>query len=229
MCSNRSIHVAYSADQLLAMTTSTELLHTLTAQWQAIACGREQYGAGTASEQSVRFQMERLLPLTAARCRTNLDPSLVGAVAGLVSLVGMSPQTTITMAEALRPRELLLVTSENAYASIEAISAWLASASRDWPAPIITVSRVPPTDSNAIATSVREWLAPRRAADASARIMFDATGGKKSMSVVAGMLSVELALEVLYLDSVFDPSLKMPRPGSEVIVSIPRPREATQH
>ena len=43
------------------------------------------------------------------------------------------------------------------------------------------------------------------------------------MSVVAGMLAVQLGVEVVYLDSVFDPSLKMPRPGSEVIVRIDLP------
>jgi hypothetical protein len=195
-------------------------LRDLASQWLEIANGRASYGVGTAAEQSTRFQMERLLPLTARRCRLHLDPSIKSPVDALVSLVGMSPQTTIMMCEALQPRELMLVTSANARTSVEAIEAWLGDASRDWPRPAVSVELVPPTDSAITAAVVRNWVAMRRAAQPGARVVFDATGGKKSMSVIAGMLAVQLGLEVVYLDSTYDPSLRMPRPGSEVVVPI---------
>jgi hypothetical protein len=35
---------------------------------------------------------------------------------------------------------------------------------------------------------------------------------------------VQLNLEVVYLDTEFDASLRMPRPGSEVVVRVPVPR-----
>lgn len=195
-------------------------LRDLTSQWLEIANGRAAHGSGTAAEQSTRFQMERLLPLTAHRCRMRLDPSVPSPVDALVSLVGMSPQTTIMMCEALRPRELLLVTSANARASVEVIEAWLGDAARDWPRPALSIELVPPTDSVITATAVRNWVAARRSSAPGARVVFDATGGKKSMSVIAGMLAVQLGLEVVYLDSTYDPSLRMPRPGSEVVVPI---------
>ena len=135
----------------------------------------------------------------------------------------MSPQTTIIMVEALRPRELLLIASEQSKVSVAEIAKWMSSSTRDWQTPRLEVAYIPPTDSQAIAASVHRWVDSRRGADASARVVIDATGGKKSMSVVAGMLAVQLGVEVVYLDSVFDPSLKMPRPGSEVIVRIDSP------
>jgi hypothetical protein len=195
----------------------------LTKQWLEIANGRSSFGAGTAAEQATVFQMQRLLPLSAKRCRARLGPTLAPTVDALVSLVGMSPQTTIMVSEALQPRQLLLVTSENARASIDAIEAWFASPERDWNPPSVTIKIVPPTDSEITAQAVREWIASLRAKAPSTRIVFDATGGKKSMSVIAGMLAVQLGLEVVYLDSTFDPSLRMPRPGSEVVVPIAVP------
>lgn len=205
------------------MSTNLEQLQLLSAQWTNIANGRESYGAGTTVEQATRFQMDQLLVVTSARCRENLDADLRAPVAGLISLVGMSPQTTITLCEALRPRELLLVTSAFAASSVDTISAWLNDASREWAAPNIVVELIAPTDSNAIATSVQRWLETQRSNASAGRIVFDATGGKKSMSVIAGMLAAKLGFEVVYLDSTFDASLKLPRPGSEVIVRIPLP------
>jgi hypothetical protein len=196
----------------------------LTKEWREIANGRSSFGSGTAAEQATAFQMQRLLPLTAKRCRARLSPALAAPVDVLVSLVGMSPQTTIMVSEALQPRQLLLVTSENATASLVAIEAWLGSSDRTWKSPAITTRLVPPTDSEITAQAVRGWIAGQRAERPSSRIVFDATGGKKSMSVVAGMLAVQLGLEVVYLDSTFDPSLRMPRPGSEVVVPIAVPR-----
>jgi hypothetical protein len=193
-------------------------------RWLEIANGREKFGDGTTAEQSVRFQMEQLLPLTARRCRLQLDPGLHGTVDALISLVGMSPQTTIMISEALRPARLMLVTSASSRASAETIGGWLGDASLEWPRPQVESRPVPPTDSDSIAAAVREWVRAVRAQEPGARIVFDATGGKKSMSVIAGMLAVELGLEVVYLDSTFDPSLRMPRPGSEVVVPIRVPR-----
>lgn len=195
-----------------------------TARWLEIANGRETYGAGTAVEQSTRFQMEQLLPLTARRCHAKLDPLLQGQVDGLVSLVGMSPQTTIMVTEALRPMRLLLVSSSNSHASSQAIESWLCDPKREWRAPRPEVRPIPPTDPDAIGAAVRDWVRAIRAQAPAARVVLDATGGKKSMSVVAGMLAVELGLEVVYLDSAYDPSLRMPRPGSEVVVPIRVPR-----
>jgi hypothetical protein len=196
----------------------------LTKQWLEIAERHAQFGSGTAAEQASRFQLERLLPLTARRCREHLSPELRRPVDALISLVGMSPQTTIIMCEALRPRELLLVTSESTGPSLEAIERWLGDPARDWPRPHVRVEIVPPTDASRTSQAVREWVTARRTERPTQRVVFDATGGKKSMSVIAGMLAVQLGLEVVYLDSTYDPSRRMPRPGSEFIVRIEIPQ-----
>lgn len=200
-----------------------EQIRTLAAEWFEIAAGRRGFGSGTTAEQAMRFQLERLLPLTTKLCRNSLSSDLRSPADGLASLVGMSPQTTITMAEALRPRSLLLVTSENASDSIRVIRAWFDRSDLGWNPPIIAIQKVPPTDSNAIAHGVRTWISERRASNPQATLYFDATGGKKSMSVVAGMLAVQLNIDVVYLDTEFDASLRMPRPGSEVVVRVPVP------
>ena len=118
---------------------------------------------------------------------------------------------------------MLLVTSENASESLQVIREWFNRSDLGWQPPSIAVQKVPPTDSSAIAHGVRNWIADRRASSPNAILYFDATGGKKSMSVVAGMLAVQLNLEVIYLDTEFDASLRMPRPGSEVVVRVPVP------
>ncbi len=41
------------------------------------------------------------------------------------------------------------------------------------------------------------------------------------MSVAAGMIALVRGLEVVYVDSQFDPATRKPRPGSEQIVLIP--------
>jgi hypothetical protein len=208
------------------MTPMNELheqIRKLAADWLEIAAGRRCFGSGTTAEQATRFQLEKLLPLTTKLCRQTLGSDLRSPADGLASLVGMSPQTTITMAEALRPRSLLLVTSENASESIQVIHEWFNRSDLGWQPPCIAVRKVPPTDSSAIAHGVRNWIADQRASSPNAILYFDATGGKKSMSVVAGMLAVQLNLEVVYLDTEFDASLRMPRPGSEVVVRVAVP------
>jgi hypothetical protein len=203
-------------------TSDTELTQ-LTTEWLEIAAGRAAFGEGTAAEQATRFQLERLLPRTARRCMERVPPEVSRGVDALISLVGMSPQTTIIMCEALRPREILLVTSENTGPSLEAIDRWFADPARDWPRPQVRVEVVPPNDASRTSQVVRAWVTARRTERPTQRVVFDATGGKKSMSVIAGMLAVQLGLEVMYLDSAYDPSLRMPRPGSEVVVPIAVP------
>ena len=44
------------------------------------------------------------------------------------------------------------------------------------------------------------------------RLVIDATGGKKSMSVAAGMIVLVRGLEVVYVDSHFDTATRKPRP-----------------
>lgn len=200
----------------------------LRTQWQSIATGRASFGPGTTADQAARFQTTQLLALTAQRCHERLPSALRGPVDGLASLVGSSPQTTIMTAEAFRPRWILLITTTRMDASVRAIESWLDAAIDRWPRPRVAILRAAATDSTAIATGLGSWrdqVAEDRAeGERDPRIVLDATGGKKSMSVIAGMIAAQHALEVVYIDSQFDASLRMPLPGSEDIVAISLPK-----
>lgn len=159
----------------------------------------------------------------AARIReTTSSVLLIPPVIGLASTVGSSPQTSILTAEALRPKHLLLLATDGVENSVRTIREWFDSQDRGWLAPLISVAVCDPIDPNSMADAVIVWSnALDSKSSAHFRIVIDATGGKKSMSVAAGMIALVRGLEVVYVDSQFDPATRKPRPGSEQIVLIP--------
>ncbi|MDA1008907.1 MAG: hypothetical protein O2800_07930 [Planctomycetota bacterium] len=162
---------------------------------------------------------------------TLVDPP----VFGLASMVGSSPQTSILAAEALRPTHLLLLSTEGVGTSVATIREWFDAADRGWVSPSITVAVCDPIDPNSMSSALADWrrslslASPASAASAASpttsmsprRLVLDATGGKKSMSVAAGMIAMAQLLEVVYIDSQFDPATRRPRVGSERLVRIP--------
>ena len=159
-----------------------------------------------------------------ALIRNSIHASLLNPpVFGLASLVGSSPQTSILTAEALRPQNLLLLSTSGVADSVRTIREWFDSQNRGWVGPTISVAVCDPIDPNSMADAVTLWVNTLDSRSSTpCRLVIDATGGKKSMSVAAGMIASIRGLEVVYIDSQFDPATRKPRPGSEQIVLIPR-------
>lgn len=159
-----------------------------------------------------------------ARIRETTNSSLLNpSVYGLASLVGSSPQTSILAAAALRPKHLLLLSTDGASGSVSTIREWLALSDLGWTAPVVSVAVCDPLDSNNFLDAVTAWSRPLEGdSTARNRIVLDATGGKKSMSVAAGMIAMVRGIEIVYIDSEFDLAARTRRPGSEKIVLIPR-------
>ena len=58
------------------------------------------------------------------------------------------------------------------------------------------------------------------------RALVDITGGKKIMSAIAGQVAWDLDLPLCYLESpAYNPALRRPDPGSEVLLVFPKPSE----
>lgn len=184
-------------------------------QWRDIA-------VGGASQQARKFYRHSLLPVIAHRIAVSGTTEFAGnPVSGLVSFVGTTPETTILVTEATRPANLLLVASHGVQESVNVILDWFQSErSADRANPLVTTVICDPVNPKQMKDAVTSWIALQRKTCHGARLCIDATGGKKSMSMTAGMLAVTHQLELLYLDSEFDHALRAPRPGSEHLVVI---------
>ena len=195
---------------------------TLVTEWRDIATGKVSFGSGSSSEQASCFYRKKLLPMVAQQLSNKLTHELRDPPAfGLISLVGSSPQTSILTAEALRPRHLLLITTAGVSESVDLIRDWFTNHHGGWPVPALIAVVCDPTDVKSMDQAVGTWLeALSQQRPSTHRIFIDASGGKKSMSVAAGMIALHRKIEVLYIDSKFDASLRLPEPGSEVIVGL---------
>ena len=195
---------------------------TLVTEWRDIATGKVSFGSGSPIEQANSFYRKKLLPLVAQQLSNKLTHELRNPPAfGLISLVGSSPQTSILTAEALRPRHLLLIATAGVSESVDLIRDWFTNHHGGWPVPAVIAVVCDPTDVKSMDQAVGTWLeALSQQRPSTPRIFIDASGGKKSMSVAAGMIALQRKIEVLYIDSKFDASLRLPEPGSEVIVGL---------
>lgn len=128
----------------------------------------------------------------------------------LVSLMGLSPETTVLATAFVRPKQLVIVASKNAERYCEQCVAFLTEhtlIARE----LINVRMVDPTDHDALFMTLSDALA-----GASGRRLVDLTGGKKIMSAVAGYAAWSLGLPVCYLESrAYNEQMRRPEPGSE--------------
>ncbi len=134
----------------------------------------------------------------------------------LVSLVGMSWQPVVLMASWVKPARLLLIVTRESRAQRpggQDLVSYLAEHAGIG-AGFIDVREVPDDGEVEIYRRIREFVAgsgiPARAT------AVDPTGGKKSMSVAAGLAAGHLGCPIVYVDyREYDAARRLPLPGTE--------------
>ena len=206
------------------MTQPIATFEERSARLRRIFRGEETYGEGEPARQAERFHREHLLPEVVVRARAASAHAAEGADLDLlVSLSGFSPATTILAYEVLRPRRVFVISSAAAAESLDRIGGYLCSPGRLRHSEF-SHRRCDPTQPLDIYRIVHDELAAaRRTLDRPPRAILDITGGKKVMSASAALAAWQLDLPLCYLESVFDPELRQPVPGTERLLLLDNP------
>jgi hypothetical protein len=131
----------------------------------------------------------------------------------LISLMGLSPETTVLVTAFLRPQRLVIISSRNTGQYCEQALAFLAEHEL-LPRSAVAVRLVDAANHNELCKVLRGELAAEKG-----RRIVDLTGGKKIMSAVAGYTAWGLGLPVCYLESrAYNEQMRRPEPGSEEII-----------
>jgi hypothetical protein len=195
-------------------------------QLERILTGADQYGddqeAGPV-DQALQFQLEQMLDQIVERTRENSASALPAhEIDLLVSLSGFSPMGTILTYHLLRPRQLLVIGSEETKGSIDTIGGALVPA--HLPLRNFTHERCDPTDPLSIYRLIKARL--DQVAEVAQRrptAVIDITGGKKVMSAAAALAAWQLDLPLCYLDGRFSPRLRQHIPGADRLLMLPNP------
>jgi hypothetical protein len=136
----------------------------------------------------------------------------------LLSLMGMSPETTVLTVNFLRPRKLIVAVSRNAEDYFHQCAAFLAASGL---LPHSAVRMIPVDSSDYL--QMHALLVSEICAMSGKRIV-DVTGGKKIMSAVAAAAAWALGLPICYLESqAYNEEMRRPAPGSEELIVLPPP------
>jgi hypothetical protein len=179
-------------------------------EWERLQ--RTEAGAASA------FYFQHILPMVVKHHRQQVPAAASCEL--LVSLMGLSPETTVLATAFVRPQQLVIVASKNAERYSEQCIAFLAEhklIARE----MISVRMVDPTKHDALFVTLCDALA-----STSGRRLVDLTGGKKIMSAVAGYAAWSLGLSVCYLESrAYNEQMRRPEPGSEEIFILDPPAQ----
>lgn len=181
---------------------------TLRVEWARL----QSTDAGAASA----FYFQHILPVVVKHHRKRVPTAASCEL--LVSLMGLSPETTVLTTAFVRPQQLVIVASKNAERYCEQCIAFLTEhtlIARE----MISVRMVDPTNHDALFVTLCDALS-----STSGHRLVDLTGGKKIMSAVAGYAAWSLGLPVCYLESrAYNEQMRRPEPGSEEIFILERP------
>jgi CRISPR-associated protein (TIGR02710 family) len=197
-----------------------ETLDEKHARMRRIFRGEETYGDGTPAEQAQRFRLAEIYDEAVEVARRNSRDVACPSVDLLISLSGFSPETTLLAFALTRPSKLLIISSANTKATINAI--WRKLEGQIDFADIRHVS-CDPVDPTSIYEIVRKEVGALLAGDQPLRAIIDITGGKKVMSAGAALAASQLDLPMCYIDSTFDPEIRQALPGSEKLCVLPNP------
>ena len=188
------------------------LLPTIDATLRAAWVRLQSTDAGAASA----FYFQHILPVVVKHHQQRVPTAASCEL--LVSLMGLSPETTVLATALVRPQQLVIVASKNAERYCEQCIAFLTEhtlIARE----MISVRMVDPTNHDALFVTLCDALA-----STSGRRLVDLTGGKKIMSAVAGYAAWSLGLPVCYLESrAYNEQMRRPEPGSEEIFILEPP------
>ena len=84
--------------------------------------GQESYGDGTAAEQATRYRLIEMYDDVVESAKANSADVERPDIDLLVSLSGYSPETTLLAFELIKPKQILIVTSEKTLPEVNVIS-----------------------------------------------------------------------------------------------------------
>lgn len=146
----------------------------------------------------------------------------------LVSLMGFSPETTVLVAAAIRPKLLHVITSDESIQNYDLAHKYLIDNKIMKPHQI-RINSIRPDNPRQIYDVVTDAIRSSN----SACSLVDVTGGKKIMSATAGQAAWEMNVPLCYVDGQYDSVIRRPVPGTEKLIllldpSQIRPRNARQ-
>lgn len=211
------------------MDDATQKLQELCKRHGDILDGKESYGEGDPQAQARRYWLEFLAKPVIERAREKLrECGKLPKVDLLVSVAGMTPETTIITAGVFQAQEILVISSYQLRENIDIIGKYLSNHlgirhsqfSHEW--------------CNTENMSVFEIVCNRvkahreRRSGSSSNVivgetLVDITGGKKLMSAGAAMAALELDLRICYVNNEFDKRRRVAVPGTEDIVLLDSP------
>ena len=199
--------------------------------WKSILAEERTHGDPDRSvrAQARDYHTEHLLDweLTQTRAgflRTRKDAR---AVDTLVSMVGFSPETTVSTAFTLRPRHLVLVYSKKSHRHIDHIYRELVDRRGVLTPSGITTRMCEAADPADIYQVIHSALDEARhlldSKDEKPNEYIDITGGKKVMSATSALVAWQLDLNICYIDSDIDHVTRLPEPGSTRVIELGNP------
>ncbi len=211
------------------MDDTTQELLKLCERHGDILDGKESYGDGDPQVQARKYWLDHLAKPVIERAREKLrENGKLPKVDLLVSVAGMTPETTIITAGVFQAQEILVISSYPLRENIDIIGKYLSDHlgirhsqfSHEW--------------CNTEDMSVFELVCNRvkahrkRRSGLSSNVIFgetlvDITGGKKLMSAGAAMAALELDLRICYVNNEFDKRRRVAVPGTEDIMLLDSP------
>ena len=162
------------------------------------------------------FYFERILPAVVRHHQQDEVPR--PRIELLVSLMGLSPETTAIATAFLKPTRLEIVASHHSLRYCDQCIEFLAANALIRPE-MISVRRVDPTDHDELFKALCDALATTTESR-----LVDVTGGKKVMSAVAGYAAWINGVPICYLESgAYNEQMRRPEPGSETLVILDPP------
>jgi CRISPR-associated protein (TIGR02710 family) len=184
--------------------------------------GRDSYGEGTRYDQATGYYLDHLVDESAERARRGC-PGLPPKVDLLISLTGFSPRITVLAYKIMLPERLVVISSENAWASFNVIHKHVLADGRLQPADLSSRPCVA-TDPLSIYRIVQEELGIHMRRSGSAGVAYiDITGGRKVMSAAAALAAWQLNLGLCYIEGDYDEELKQAIPGSDQLLLLDNP------
>jgi CRISPR-associated protein (TIGR02710 family) len=193
------------------------------AQMRGISEGRESYRGDSRYEQATNYYLDHLVDRCADEARRRLPPGHPTSIDLLVCMTGLSPRPIVLAYKVLRPKRLVLITSDAAHESVNVVHDHLVMGGSLRGADFSARPCVA-TDPLEIYRIVREEVdivARRNAGAITAYI--DITGGRKVMGASAALAAWQLNLGLSYVDGLYDGELKQAVPGSDRMLLLDNP------
>jgi CRISPR-associated protein (TIGR02710 family) len=188
-----------------------------------ITDGLESYHSGSTYEQATQYYLDHLADACAERARRHLSPGRPLDVDLLICMTGHSPRPVILAYKILRPRRLVLITSDDVNESVNVVHDYVVMRgglrAADFSArPCVS------TDPLSIYRIVREEVdIVVRRAGGPITAYIDITGGRKVMGASAALVAWQLDLGLSYIDGDYDGALRQALPGSDRILLLDNP------